>query len=166
MEARHPNWKPGAASASSLSLKAERSGGQLYLNWDRNAAEIRGAQKATLFITDGDQKQVVPLSGNELRTGGFVYTPATGDVGFRIELTNLADGRIVSESIRSVLGRPSPLGALALPVAPASDPAAAQEGGATNPPPEPAATAPPPAKEQGQPAQPAQPAPAPESSTP
>jgi hypothetical protein len=166
MEARHPNWKPGAASVSSLSLKAERSGGQLYLNWDRNAAEIRGAQKATLSITDGDQKQVVPLSPNELRTGGFVYTPASGDVGFRIELTNLADGRIVSESIRSVLGRPSPLGALALPVAPASNPAAAQEGGATNPPPEPAATTPPPAKEQGQAAQPAQAGPAPESSTP
>jgi hypothetical protein len=163
MEARHPNWKPGAASASSLSLKAERSGGQLYLNWDRNAAEVRGAQKASLFITDGDQTQVVPLTANELRTGGFVYTPATGDVGFRIELTSLADGRIVSESIRSVLGRPSPLGALALPAAPASDPAAAQEGGATNPPPEPAATTQPPAKEQDQPAQAA---PAPESSTP
>jgi hypothetical protein len=158
LEARFAGSRPSAAATPSLFLRVERSGGQLYLNWDRNAPPVRAAQKASLFITDGEQTQVVPLSVDELRTGAFVYTPATSGVSFRIELANLPDGRIVSESIHSVLGRPSPLGALALP---APSPAPTQEASSTTPPPEPAATTQPPAKEE---APPDQPAPTPESS--
>lgn len=159
LEARHAGPRPSATATPSLFLHVERSGGQLYLNWDRNAPPVRAAQKASLSITDGEQTQVVPLSVEELRTGAFVYTPATSGVSFRLELANLPDGRMVSESINSVLGRPSPLGALALP-APSQEPA--KEVSSTTPPPEPAATTQPPPKEE---APAAQPAPAPESSS-
>jgi hypothetical protein len=152
LEARLAGPRPSGAATPSLFLQVERNRGQLYLNWDRKAPSVRAAQKASLFITDGEQTQVVPLSVDELRTGAFVYTPATSGVSFRIELANLPDGRIVSESIHSVLGRPSPLGALALP---APSPAPTQEASSTAPPPEPAATTQPPAKEEAPPAQPA-----------
>jgi hypothetical protein len=152
LEARFAGPRPSAAAIPSLFLHVERRGGQLYLNWDRNAPPVRAAQKASLFITDGEQTQLVPLSVDELRTGAFVYTPATSGVSFRIELANLPDGRTVSEGIHSVLGRPSPLGALAPPV---PSPAPTQEASSTAPPLESAATTQPPAKEEAPPAQPA-----------
>lgn len=158
LEARFAGPRPSGAATPSLFLHVERSGGQLYLNWDRNAPPVRAAQKASVFITDGKQTQLVPLSADELRSGAFVYTPATSGVSFRIELANLPDGRIISESIHNVLGRPSPLGALALP---APSPAPTQEASSTTPPRETAATTQHPAKEE---APPAQPAPTPESS--
>jgi hypothetical protein len=159
LEARFAGPRPSAAATPSLFLRVERSGGQLYLNWDRKAPPVRTAQKASLFITDGEQTQVVPLSVDELHTGAFVYTPATSGVSFRLELANLPDGRMVSESINSVLGRPSPLGALALP---APSPTPAQEASSATAPPEPAAATQPAAKEE---APSAQLAPAPESSS-
>jgi hypothetical protein len=150
LETRSAGPRPSASATPSLFLRVERSGGQLYLNWDRNAPPVHAAQKASLFITDGEQTQVVPLSVDELRTGAFVYTPATSSVAFRIELANLPDGRMVSESINSVLGRPSPLGALALP---APGPAPVQEVSTATPPPEPAAAVPTPVKEEAPPVQ-------------
>lgn len=103
--------------SSSLALSVERSAGQLRLSWHRHAELIRTAGAASLLITDGSQKQVVNLSMEELRSGTFVYSPGTSDVSFRMELTSAADGRIVGESIRSLVSRPSALGAIA-PVAP------------------------------------------------
>jgi len=99
-----------APGATVLSLSVERSGGQVRLSWNRDAAPIRTAQKAELTITDGGQQQVIRLDPSELRTGGFSYAPASAEVLFRLELTDTATGRVVSETVRSVSSRPSALG--------------------------------------------------------
>lgn len=130
--------------SSTLALNVERNAGQLRLSWNRNADLIRRAQKATLFITDGSQTHAVNLNAEELRSGTFVYSPGSSDVAFRLELTSAADGRIVGESIRSLVSRPSALGTLA-PVAPKETPALKPEALKEAPAPAKDHTGPPPA---------------------
>jgi hypothetical protein len=175
LEGKHPEWKADTPAGSSLSLKVERNAGQLYLSWDRTALPILTAQKAALAITDGDQRQVLPLTLEELRTGSFVFSPSSNDTSFQVDLSGFPDGRSVSESIRAVWGRPSALGSPALP---APLPVSAEVRPATPPPPvvssnapaavapaEPAAESPSGAKEEAE-AQTAPPQPAADSPTP
>jgi hypothetical protein len=151
------------ARGSSLSLRVERNAGQLYLNWNRNASVISNVQKAVLIIMDGEQQQTVPLSLDELRTGGFVYSPGSSNVSFRLELTRRGDGGTVGESIRSVVSRPSALGTAVPPPSPAPPAAAAPKAAppkAAAPVAQPAVTTPPVATQ----TEPALPAPAAEPS--
>jgi hypothetical protein len=165
LEGQHPEWKVNTPAGSSLSLKVERNAGQLYLSWDRTAIPILSAQKAALAITDGEQNQLLPLTLEELRTGSFVYSPSSNDTSFRVELSGFPDGRLVSESIRAVWGRPSALGSPA-PAVPL--PVSAEVRPVTPPPPtvapsteppvaapaEPAAASPASATDEAQPAPP------------
>lgn len=138
----------------SLSLSVERHAGQLSLGWNRSAPVIARAQRATLSITDGAQEQNLVLDLGQLRTGSLVYTPSTGDVVFRLEVADLRGGKTVTESIRAVAGRPSPLGPLPLqlpelaPAQAASEPTPEAETPAASPQPSPtgqSADGPPPA---------------------
>jgi hypothetical protein len=106
------------ATHSLLSLNAERDGGQLRLTWDRNAAQIRAAGKASLYISDGGQQQALELSADELRGGEFAYTPTSDDVTMRLDLGGAAN---ISESVRVIVARPSALSSPApAPAAPAA----------------------------------------------
>lgn len=102
------------AADVALALKVERTAGQLWLSWNRSAPAVASAQKATLSILDGTQEQILNLDLGQLRTGSLVYTPSTGDVVFRLEVTDLQRGKSLTESIRAVAGRPSALGPPAL----------------------------------------------------
>jgi TonB family protein len=93
---------------TSLSLKVERSAGQLVLSWNRASAVIQTATRATLSITDGDHTEPVDLDLGQLRTGSIVYSPMTNDVSFRLEVTDMKNGKSVGESVRVLAGRPSP----------------------------------------------------------
>jgi hypothetical protein len=95
--------KLGAAPDSKdvpLSLKVERGSGQLQLSWDRSASIVQSAQRARLFIVDGDRTKDIPLDTSQLRGGSFTYSPVTSDVTFRLEVTDPTTGRSASESIR------------------------------------------------------------------
>lgn len=105
-----------------LSLTVERYGGQIRLGWNRHAAAIQNAQKATLVILDGNQRQDLDIDLTQLRTGNLVYAPNTIDVTFRLEVFDLAHGKTWTESVRAVTGRPSPLGPPAAAPAPAPEP--------------------------------------------
>ncbi|MGA2329964.1 MAG: hypothetical protein ABSH05_27280 [Bryobacteraceae bacterium] len=105
-----PGLPVPAVASEALALRVERSAGQLRLSWNRAAPAIATAQKATLSIVDGTQEQNLNLDLGQLRTGSLVYTPTTGDVAFRLEVTDLQHGKTVTESIRAVAGRPSALG--------------------------------------------------------
>jgi TonB family protein len=89
----------------SLALRIERSGGQLVLQWNREAEVLLDAQRATLTIVDGDHTEEVPVEPAQLRSGSIVYAPATGDVLFRLEVVS-REGKSVSESVRVLDGRP------------------------------------------------------------
>jgi hypothetical protein len=139
-----PRLAVQAAAGDGLALKVERVSGQLSLSWNRSAPTVASAQKATLSILDGTQEQTLDLDLAQLRHGSLVYSPSTGDVVFRLELSGLQSGKSVTESIRVVTGRPSALGppALKLPRrarAPVAEPESQPEA-------PPAADAPPPAE--------------------
>jgi len=116
-----PVQQAGPVDASSLALRVERTSGQLQLSWNRNADLIQRAQRATLSISDGDHKEDVDLDLGQLRTGNVVYSPLTNDVSFRLEVTDLKNGKSLSESVRVLAGRPSP-SVVASTTAPAAKP--------------------------------------------
>jgi TonB family protein len=105
----------GAPDASSLALRVERNAGQLLLSWNREATLVKEAQRAILSILDGDHKEDVQLDLGQLRSGSIVYSPITNDVSFRLEVTNLTQGKSLSESVRVLAGRPSPAAPLGQP---------------------------------------------------
>jgi protein TonB len=107
---------------SGLGLTAQRSAGQLVVSWNRSAPAIASATRAILTIKDGDHNEDVELDLGTLRNGSVVYPPMTNDTGFRLEVTNLKDGRSVSESVRAIAGRPSPALGAAQPQLPAAKP--------------------------------------------
>jgi len=54
---------------SSLTLRVERSGGELLLTWNRDAQAIRNASRAVLQINDGPQHDSVEMDLAQLRNG-------------------------------------------------------------------------------------------------
>jgi TonB family protein len=94
---------------SSLALRVERSAGQLLLTWNREAEAVKSASRAVLTISDGPQQENVELDLAQLRNGSVVYTPATADVGFRLELTGANQGTSRSEHVRVLGAKPSPM---------------------------------------------------------
>ncbi len=103
-----PGFGQQTQQADALSLKVERSAGQLLLTWNRSAAAIQTASRAILTINDGEHREDVDLELGQLRNGNIVYSPMTNDVSFRLEVTDVKGGKSVSESMRVLAGRPSP----------------------------------------------------------
>lgn len=105
-----PTGPVSAPDASALGLRVERSGGQLLLSWNRSLPLLQTAQRAILTISDGDHREDVEMDLGQLRSGSIVYSPITSDVSFRLEVTDLKNGKSVSESVRVLGGKPSPAG--------------------------------------------------------
>jgi periplasmic protein TonB len=97
--------KPGPGT-SGLSLRAERTAGDLLVTWNRDSEAVRTAVQAVLTIADGAQHENLPLDLAQLRNGSIVYTPATPDVSFRLEVTSSDPAKSRSELLR-VLKRPN-----------------------------------------------------------
>jgi hypothetical protein len=95
---------PAAAAEADYApaLRIERNGSYLQVNWNRNAPSIVHAERAVLQITDGDYSKELQLDPRQLRTGSVAYSPASGDVNFRLEL--VGGKTTVSESLRVVEG--------------------------------------------------------------
>jgi len=78
--------------------------GQLDIGWDRAAAPVAKAVRATLDITDGTQNRTIPLTPADLALGKFSYKRETGDIQVRMNVED-ADGIKVPEASR-FLGPP------------------------------------------------------------
>jgi hypothetical protein len=74
-----------------LTLEAEKAGGALQLRWDPNTPAIRKADLGVLWITDGAQRQRRELSQQELAAGSTLYTPASANVNFELQVFALTD---------------------------------------------------------------------------
>jgi TonB family protein len=83
-----------------LSLRAERTSSDLLVTWNRNAESVRTAVKAVLTISDGPQQENLQMDLAQLRNGNIVYTPATPDVSFRLEVTSSDPSKNQSELLR------------------------------------------------------------------
>ena len=77
----------GVATAQdfSLSLSVAKSGDNLTVRWNRNAAAIRAAQRGVLKIDDGDSSPApVNLDLAHLENGTMIYRNATKTVRFEL----------------------------------------------------------------------------------
>jgi len=66
------------------------------------------------------------MDANQLTTGTIMYTPVSGDVSFRMEVTGKNQAKTLTESVRSLRTRPSPM-------PDGKSPAANTASGKTNP---------------------------------
>ncbi len=82
-------------------------GGQLILEWNRNAPLIDTAAGASVEIEDGGSTRAIELSPEEIRGGTLVYQRNSGEVMLRLSVRG-ADGRIVSEFAHFVGDDPVP----------------------------------------------------------
>lgn len=91
---------PAPAPVAPLSLRAERTSGDLLVTWNRDSDAVKTAVKAVLTISDGPQQETLNVDLAQLRNGSVVYTPATPDVSFRLEVTSSDPARSQSEMLR------------------------------------------------------------------
>ena len=129
---------PAAPAYAGLALRIERNAGDILLTWNRDADAIKRAQRAVLQISDGAQQENVEMDLSQLRTGSIVYSPVTSDVVFRMQVTPNGQAEPVSETVRVLRTRPSPMpetASAAAPGAAGSKPAAAPGAGGVEPPP-------------------------------
>jgi hypothetical protein len=82
-----------------LTLRVERQGDDLRLDWDRTAPVMGAATGGMLTIREGNgpEKQVL-LDVNLLRTGAVIYRPVHGDVFLRLVIFG-PNGRNIGESV-------------------------------------------------------------------
>ncbi len=105
----HRSGKAIPTQDGGLSLRVERSAGELLLTWNRDSAAIRTATRAVLEISDGTQHENVEMDLAQLRNGTIVYSPVTADVVFKMDITGPDQKQLASESVRVLRTRPSPL---------------------------------------------------------
>ena len=108
----HKNKPAPAAEVqdrSPLSLRVERSAGELLLTWNRDSDVIKNAARASLTIADGDQHENVNLDLSQLRNGSVVYSPTGSDVSFQLSIIGQNSTQTSSESVRVLRTRPSPM---------------------------------------------------------
>jgi TonB family protein len=94
----------------SLSLRVERTGTDILLTWNRDSDAIKTAQHAVLSIFDGERHENYDMDLGQLRNGSIVYSPITADVSFRMDVTRTGKAAPISESVRVLRTRPSPMG--------------------------------------------------------
>jgi TonB family protein len=108
----HRTKRPATASspdASTMSLRVERSAGELLLTWNRDSDVIRGATHAVLSIADGERHENVDLDLAQLRNGSIVYSPSSSDIVFQLTVSGKNSAQTQSESVRVLRTRPSPM---------------------------------------------------------
>ena len=94
---------------SQLQLRVERANGLLLLTWNRDADAIKNASKATLAISDDDQRENVSMDLSQLANGSIVYSPSGTDISFKMEVTDKNQKTTATETVRMLRTRPSPL---------------------------------------------------------
>jgi periplasmic protein TonB len=135
----HRTKRPATVSqtdAAGMSLRVERTAGELLLSWNRDSDVIRGATHAVLAIVDGERHENVDLDLAQLRNGSIVYSPSSSDIVFQLTVTGKNSAQTQSESVRVLRQRPSPM-----PDTPAPSPSRPARATSTNgPPPAPPAS--------------------------
>jgi hypothetical protein len=98
-EATAAQARAGTAGYPALTLRVERQGDDLRVDWDRSAPVLRAATGGMLTIREGNaaEKQVL-LDINLLRTGAVMYRPVHGDIVLRLVIFG-PNGSNIGESV-------------------------------------------------------------------
>jgi len=81
-----------------LYLAATPSADSVHVSWDRSSPVLRVAKSGVLVITDNGTERRVELNFAQLRNGSVVYSRASGDLHFRLEVRTTRDA-IVAEAV-------------------------------------------------------------------
>ncbi len=92
-------WLPQSPAALQVAL--QDVGGQLAIQWDKEAPAIQEAEGGVLEIQDGDRKRVLKMSGPDIRGASVVVSRQSGRVTVRLEAKlprgRTAEGRALFE---------------------------------------------------------------------
>lgn len=92
-------WLPTPPAALQVAL--QDMGGQLAIQWDKEAPAIREAEGGVLEIQDGDRKRVLKMSGPDMRGASVVVSRQSGRVTVRLQARlprgRTAEGRALFE---------------------------------------------------------------------
>ena len=95
------------SSRPTLNLVATDHGGQVRIEWDRQAKPVLASDKATLLIVDGDDKIETSLSPALLHGGRMVYNRKSANVEIRLRVFG-ADNDPIQELTRLTGLPPAP----------------------------------------------------------
>ena len=87
------------SSRPTLNLVAVDHGGQVRIQWDRQARPVLASEKATLLIVDGDDKIETVLSPELLHGGNMIYNRKSPNVEIRLRVFG-ADNDPIQELTR------------------------------------------------------------------
>jgi hypothetical protein len=92
-------WLPQSPAALQVAL--QDIGGQLAIQWNKEAQAIQEAEGGVLEIQDGDRKRVLKMSGPDIRGASIVVSRQSGRVTVRLEAKlprgRTAEGRALFE---------------------------------------------------------------------
>jgi hypothetical protein len=86
-----------AGDPYSAGIRIDRVGDALLLTWNRSAAAVQSASRATIAITDGGVTKTVALDSVQLRSGSVLYRHVAPEIHFRFEV-HLTNDRSVIET--------------------------------------------------------------------
>jgi hypothetical protein len=86
---------------SPLGLMVTARKQQVEIRWNHDCQAVRGADKGSMKITEGEMTELIPLDRRDLQDGFVAYTAMTNDVRVRFEVTQ-RDRSSVTESARVV----------------------------------------------------------------
>jgi TonB family protein len=107
--ARTRNVQDSFPTDTGLGLNLAREGTDWRLSWNPKAPILRDATKGYLLITDGALRKTLDLDISDLRGGAIIYSAATNDLMFRLQIDTDDSLNPVSESVRVAAGLLSPL---------------------------------------------------------
>lgn len=74
-------YKPADSNTvPGLGLHLADTGGELHIEWDKNAKAIRDAARASLDVKDGASQVQIPIDARALHDGSVTYARKSGDV--------------------------------------------------------------------------------------
>ncbi len=85
-----PAGTAAPASSPKLGLVVTEENGKLHAMWNHDSPAARSAIFGSLLIRDSEQSQNIDLSRADIMGGSIVYTPRSGNITFRLLLTNSA----------------------------------------------------------------------------
>lgn len=81
-----------------FNLRAERSGADYILSWNRNSPAVTSALWGLLSIEDGGSRRDISLQADQLRSGSVLYQPTNDEIRFKLSLVG-PDQHVEMESV-------------------------------------------------------------------
>ncbi len=86
------------ARPAGFNLRAERSGADYILSWNRNSPAVTSALWGLLSIEDGGSRRDISLQADQLRSGSVLYQPTNDEIRFKLSLVG-PDQHVEMESV-------------------------------------------------------------------